>query len=238
VADSTLEKHPDRSEPLQALLEISKAITSDLYLEDILKLIVTVTAGAMRSPICSLMLLDDKGKELVVRASQSVSEAYNKKPNLPIGHGIAGRVVKEKHPIVVRDVRTDPRYANPELARKEGLCSLLSVPLMVKGSVIGALNCYASEPHDFTQEEIDLLTTVANQAAVAIENTQLIVRTKVIQEELEARKLVERAKDILMRVHGFDGEDAYRRMRQQSMNTRRSMREIAEAIILADEMSR
>ncbi|GAG92523.1 unnamed protein product, partial [marine sediment metagenome] len=79
-------------------------------------------------------------------------------------------------------------------------------------------------------------TTVANQAAIAIENTELMVKTRVIQEELEARKLVERAKDILMQRLGLSGEEAYRRIQRQSMNTRKSMREVAEAIILSREI--
>ncbi|MDD4895142.1 MAG: histidine kinase, partial [Candidatus Omnitrophica bacterium] len=82
-------------EQIHALTEISKAITSDLYLEDILRLVVTVTAEAMGSNICSLMLIDEKSKALVVRATQSISEAYNKKAPLKIGEGIAGKVAKE-----------------------------------------------------------------------------------------------------------------------------------------------
>jgi len=84
--------------------------------------------------------------------------------------------------------------------------------------------------------EVDVLTTVANQAAIAIENTELMVKTRVIQEELESRKLVERAKDILMQRLGLSGEEAYRRIQRQSMNIRKSMREVAEAIILTREI--
>jgi len=77
---------------------------------------------------------------------------------------------------------------------------------------------------------------VANQAAICIENTELMVKTRVIQEELETRKLVERAKGILMKDFKLDEEEAFRRIRKKSMDTRRSMREVAEAIILAREM--
>ena len=83
-----------------------------------------------------------------------------------------------------------------------------------------------------------MLSSVANQAAVAIENTELMVKTKVIQEELETRKLVERAKDILMKRLKLSGEEAYRRIQKQSMNTRKSMREMAEAVILTEELER
>ncbi len=224
------------TEQLKALSKISKAITSELYLEDILRLIVTVTAEVMGSNICSLMLIDEKTNELVVRATQSISEEYNKKPPLKIGEGIAGKVVKENKPIAVRDVAKEKEYKNKDIAKREGLNSLLCVPLSVKGKVIGVINCYTSQPHNFSEEEIEILTTIANQAAVAIENTQLLVKNKVIQEELETRKRIERAKGILMRDEGSTEEQAYLKIRKYSMDNRKTMREVAEAIILAADM--
>ncbi|MCG2713364.1 MAG: GAF and ANTAR domain-containing protein [Candidatus Omnitrophica bacterium] len=229
-------KEEINTQKIDAFMAISKAITNELYLEDILKLIVTVTAQVMHSKICSLMLLDEDKNELVIRATQSVSAAYNKKPNIKIGQGIVGKVFKENSPMVVQDVKKDTRYINKEIAKKEKLCSLLSVPLNIKGEPIGVINCYTSKPHRFTQAEIKILTTVANQAAVAIKNAELITRTKIIREELESRKLIERAKDILMKETGLSGEDAYKKIQKQSMNTRRTMREIAEAIILTKEL--
>jgi signal transduction protein with GAF and PtsI domain len=228
--------HKSFTEQLKALSKISKAITSELYLEDILRLIVTVTAEVLGSNICSLMLIDEKTNELAVRATQSISEEYNKKPPLKIGEGIAGKVVKENKPIAVRDVDKEKEYKNKDIAKKEGLNSLLCVPLSVKGKVIGVINCYTSKPHNFSEEEIEILTTIANQAAVAIENTQLLVKSKVIQEELETRKRIERAKGILMRDEGLTEEQAYLKIRKYSMDNRKTMREVAEAIILAADM--
>jgi AmiR/NasT family two-component response regulator len=109
--------------------------------------------------------------------------------------------------------------------------------LAVKGKVIGVINCYTSKPHDFSEAEIDLLTSIANQAAVAIENTELMVKSKVIQEELETRKRLERAKGILMRQQKITEEEAYLRLQKYSMDNRKSMREVAEAIILAEEIN-
>jgi GAF domain-containing protein len=143
-------------------------------------------------------------------------------------------VARDNKPAQVLDVKEDKRYINKQVAEKAGLCSLLSVPMNVKGRVIGVLNCYTADPREFSPAEVSLLTAVANQAAVAIENAELMVQTRIVQEELETRKMVERAKDVLMRSHGISGEDAYRRMQRKSMNTRKGMREIAEAIILAD----
>ncbi len=218
---------------LRAVSEVSKAITSDLYLEDILRLIVTVTAEVMNSKICSILLVDEDKNELVIRATQSVSEAYNKKPNMKLGEGIAGRVASEKKPIIVLDVKVEKNYLNRDIAVSEGLTSLLSVPMTVKSRVIGVLNVYTSKHHDFTLKEIATLTSVASQAAVAIENAQLLIKTKVIEEELKTRKLVEKAKAILIKEYGLSEDDAYKRIQKRSMDSRKTMKEIAEAIILA-----
>lgn len=219
---------------LEALAGISRAITSDLYLEDLLKLIVMVTAEVMNSNTVSLMLLDEENQVLRIRATQSISDEYLSKPPTRVGEGVAGLVALSGQPLSVLDVKRDERYVNKEVARKENLCSLLSVPMSVKGRITGVLNCYSSEHRDFTDEEINLLTAVASQAAIAIENTELMVRTRVIQEELETRKLVDRAKDILMRDRDLSGDEAYRRIQRKAMDTRKSMRDVAEAIILAD----
>ncbi|OGF50671.1 MAG: histidine kinase [Candidatus Firestonebacteria bacterium RIFOXYA2_FULL_40_8] len=226
---SKVDKH------VKAVSEISRAITSNLYLEDILRLIVTVTAEVMNSKICSLLLLDDNKKELVIRATQSISEAYNRKPNIKLGEGIAGRVALEKKPIVISDVRIHPDYLNRDVAKKESLVSLLAVPMLVKGKIIGVFNLYTSKPHDFSQKEIDILTSVASQAAIAIENAELMVRTKVIEEELAERKLVEKAKSLLIKKMGMSEEDAYKKIQRRSMDSRKSMKDVAEAIILASD---
>jgi signal transduction protein with GAF and PtsI domain len=221
---------------IEALMEISQAISSDLYLEDVLKLIVTVTANVMQSKICSLWLLDENSKVFKIRATQTMSQEYLKERSLRLGEGVVGYVAQEKKPAIILDVLKEPRFKEKELARKEGLCSMLSVPMRVKERVIGVINCYTSTPHRFNETELALVTTVANQAAVCIENTELLVKSKVIQEELESRKLVERAKGILMKEQGLDEENAFRKIRKKSMDSRKTIREIAEAIILANEM--
>ena len=231
-------KAVSHAKQFEALSKVSRSITSNLYLEDILKLIVTVSAEIMNSKICSLSLLDEKTNTLVLKATQSMSEAYNKKPPLKLGEGIAGKAAKENKPITIYDISKEPEYKYKDIAKKEGLKSLLSVPLSVKGRVIGVLNNYTSKPHKFLNEEIDILTTVANQAAIVIENSELMVKTKVVQEELETRKIVEKAKGILMKGQGFSEEEAFKKIQRQSMDSRRSMREIAEAIILIENMKR
>ena len=221
---------------LEALSKISKAISSDLYLEDILRLIVVVTAEVMKSKICSLWLVDERDKALKIRATQSMSEEYLKERSLKLGEGVVGYVAQENRPMMIYNVLKEPRYKEKELARKEGLVSMLSAPMCVKDKVIGVINCYTSSPHKFTKSEIDVLTTVANQAAIAIENAGLIMKAKIIEDELISRKLVERAKGILMKEQRLSEEEAFRRLQKKSMDLRKSMREIAEAIILANQI--
>ncbi len=224
-------------EIIRGLLKISQAISSELYLEDILSLIVTVTAEVMKSKICSLMLIDEKKQELIIRATQSISQQYIKKPNLKIGEGVAGRVVKDNKPMAIHDIAKSRLYKYKAIAKKEGLCSLLCVPLNVKGKVIGAIDIYTATPHKFTKKEINVLTTVANQSAIVIENAELMVKTKVIQEELETRKLVEQAKGILMKRQNLTESAAFKKIQKLSMNTRKSKKEIAEAILLNEKLT-
>ena len=130
-----------RATQLNTLSEISQTITSDMYLDEILQLIVSVTAESMNFKICSVMLLNDDKSELVIKATQSQSREYTRKPNVKLTESVAGRAVMEARPIVIRDVRKTPGYQYPDIAKKEGLCSLVSVPLTVKKEIIGVLNC-------------------------------------------------------------------------------------------------
>ena len=229
-------KQPSKTEYLATLNKISKAITSDLYLEDILKLIVNLTASVMQAKICALWLLDEDTKDLKIRATQSMSQEYLKERSLKVGEGIVGLVAKKKEPIVIPNVLEDKKYKEKKLAQKEKLVSMLSVPMMVKDRVVGVINVYTTVSYKFTGSDIDLLSAVANQAAVAIENTELMVKSKIIQEELDTRKKVEKAKGILMKERGMTEDEAYVLIRKSSMNKRVSMKEIAEAIILSQEI--
>ena len=226
-------------EYIRALTDISKAITSELYLEDLLKLVVMVTAQAMGVTICSLWLIDEDENPPVIRlkATQAIAPEYIKDRSLNTNEGVVGYVVTHKQPLIIKDVLKNKRFKEKELARKLGLASMIGVPLKLKDEkVIGVLNCFTSTLYDFSDTEVNLLTAVANQAAVAILNTELMVKTRVIQEELEMRKTVERAKEILMKRRGMKIDEAYRWIQKRSMDSRKSIRSVAEAILLSDEM--
>ena len=222
---------------LDLLYQVSRVIVSDHYLDQILAMVVGLTAELMGSKICSLMLLDEEKHELMIRATQSLSEAYRSKPPLKVGESVSGRAVETKQPITAADVTKEPRYKYPGMARQEGLCSLAAVPMMVKNRVIGVLNCYTAKEHAFTEEEIKILSGVANQAAMAIANTKLLAEKVAMVEELETRKKVERAKGILMKRHRVAEPEAYRMLQKQSMDKRRSLKEIAEAIIISEDIA-
>jgi two-component system, response regulator PdtaR len=224
---------------IKGLMDISRAITSDLYLEDILKLIVMVTAKVTGVEICSLWLIDENmtPPKIMLKATQAIEPDYLKDRSLDMNEGVVGYVATHNKPLIVKNVLEDSRFKEKEMARNLGLVSMLGVPLQVKNeSVIGVLNCFTAEPHDFAETEINMITTVANQAAMAMVNTELMVKTKVIEEELETRKLVERAKEILMRRRDLTGNDAFRWIQKRSMDSRKSMRHVAEAILLSEEL--
>lgn len=224
---------------IKALMDISSAITSEQYLEDILKLIVMVTAKVTGFEICSLWLIDESERPVKIRlkATQAIEPEYVRDRALTMEEGVVGFVITHKQPLIVRDVLKEPRFKEKEMAKKLGLVSMVSVPLQVKDEkVIGVLNCFTSEQHEFSETEVNLIRAVANQAAVAILNTELMVQTKVIQEELETRKLVERAKEILMRKRNMGGDEAHRWIQKRSMDSRKSIHHIAEAILLSDEI--
>jgi signal transduction protein with GAF and PtsI domain len=225
-----------KAKQLDLLSEVSRTIVSDHYLKEILQLIVAMTAKVMDSQICSIMLLDEKRNELFIAATQSLSQEYLSKPNLKVGQSVSGKVVLEKRPTTVLDVTKEPGYMYPEVARQEGIVSLLSVPMMVKDRAIGVINSYTKSEHRFKQEEISILQTVANQAAVAIENTHLSEEILTAKEALESRKIIERAKGILMKELDVTEDEAYKKIHKKSMDLRKTMKEIAEAIILSSEL--
>ncbi|OPY81745.1 MAG: putative transcriptional regulatory protein pdtaR [Syntrophorhabdus sp. PtaU1.Bin153] len=225
-----------KAKQLDLLSGVSRTIVSSHYLKEILELIVTMTAEVMDSKICSIMLLDEKREELFIASTQSLSQDYLNKPNLKVGQSISGRVVLEKRPITVLDVTKEPGFMYPDVAEKEGIVSLLSVPMLIKDRVIGVINSYTKNEHRFKKEEIDILQAVANQAAAAIENTHLSEEILAAKEALESRKIIERAKGILMNELNVSEDEAYKKIHKKSMDMRKAMKEIAEAIILAADL--
>lgn len=225
-----------RAQQIENIMKVSETVSSNRYLDEILKLVSELASEMTNSSVCSIMLVDEEKQELVLRAAQSSSEEYVKKPPLRIDQSLIGRVVRSGKTVTIPDVASEPDYQYPELAKKEGLQSLVSLPLIVKDHVLGVMNCYTVREHQLTQEEMHMLSIIANQAASAIEKTQLITQALEAKAALETRKVMERAKGILQAEARLSEEQAYLRIQQQSRRLRKPMKEIAEAIILASEL--
>ena len=119
--------------------------------------------------------------------------------------------------------------------------AVVVVPHVLAGGVVGDHQLRAEltdEPHQFAADEIDFVTVVAGQAAIAIENARLMSETLEAKRALETRKVVERAKGIMQHKLGITEEDAYLKLRNESRRLRRPMRDLADAVILSDELEK
>jgi two-component sensor histidine kinase len=167
---------------LGALSEVTRTISGSPYLEEILQLLVHLTAQQFNYKVCTVRLLDEKRDELVLRATQAPAKAYQRKRAIKLGESIAGKAISENRAIIVRDVQVEDDYIGHDLAVEQGLRSMICVPLMVQDKPVGVLSCYTSEIREFTQDEIKALETLAKQAAVMIEHAKLQVRNTLMQE--------------------------------------------------------
>jgi len=172
----------DQGDKLEAVAELTRTLTSSPYLEEILQLLVNLTAQQFGYRVCTVRLLDEKNHELVLRATQATVRAYQRKRAIKLGESIAGRVVQTKETIIVSDVQSDPDYIGHDLAVEQGLRSMICVPLVMQDRAVGVMTCYTDFVRLFPQEEIEALETIAHQAAVAIEHAKLQVRNTLMQE--------------------------------------------------------
>jgi signal transduction histidine kinase len=170
-------------EQMTTLIEINKAIASTLSLEKILNQIVERTAKLMKSKICSILFLTENKKELILKAQFGGSPDYSDKPDLQVESCLIGQVIQAKRSIQVPDITRESGYLLKELAKKEKLKSLLSVPLIVREHVIGVLNIYKSKRYHFTDEERILVRTFADLCSIAIENARLYEKMIDLEEQ-------------------------------------------------------
>jgi signal transduction histidine kinase len=168
----------------ESLASVSRAINSTLNLDEALRAITREAGVLMRARMCSLMMLDESREWLDLRASYGAGEAYIKKPRLAVGDSLLGVVVRRKKPMQVTNVQASSRYQNIEVARREGLVSLLSVPLLFAGRAIGTLSIYTGRPYNFSNEEIRILSALAELSAIAIEKARLYERVVDVEEQL------------------------------------------------------
>ncbi|MGD0206358.1 MAG: GAF domain-containing protein [Verrucomicrobiota bacterium] len=168
----------------ESLASVSRTINSTLNLDEALQAITREAGVLMHARTCSLMMLDESREWLDLRASYGAGEAYINKPRLAVGDSLLGVVVRRKKPMQVTNVQESSRYQHVEVARCEGLVSLLSVPLIFAGQAIGTLSIYTGRPYSFSNEEISILSALAELSAIAIEKARLYERVVDVEEQL------------------------------------------------------
>jgi signal transduction histidine kinase len=169
---------------LETLVSVSQTINSALNVNEALQVITREACTLMEARMCSLLLLDETGQWLDLRASSGAGEAYLAKPRLSVDESFVGVVVRRKKPMQVENVQTSALYQNVSMARREGLVSLLSAPLIFGGQTIGTINVYTGETRSFSNEEIHILTALAELSALAIEKARLYERVVDVEEQL------------------------------------------------------
>jgi signal transduction histidine kinase len=168
----------------ESLSSVSRTINSTLNLDEALRVITREACELMHARMCSLMMLDESREWLDLRASYGAGATYIKKPRLRVEESLLGVVARRKKPMQVANVQISSRYQNVEVARREGLISLLSVPLLFAGQSIGTLNVYTSRLYNFSNEEIKILGALAELSAIAIEKARLYERIVDVEEQL------------------------------------------------------
>ena len=169
---------------LESLYSVAQSIISSLDLQEILQRVTRDACRLMDTKVCSLMLLNQTRDCLELRACHGASADYLRKPPVPVADSLVGFVVRRAKPLQVYNVQEHDAYRHTELARREGLVSLLSVPMAVDNAVIGALNVYTAQPYRYSNQDVRILSAFANLAAVAIENARLHEKIVDVEEQL------------------------------------------------------
>jgi uroporphyrinogen-III synthase len=234
------------SSQVTILHRISSIVSSDLSLDEMLGEIVGLTVQVTDCDACLVYLLEEESGEIVLRASQVPHAADLGNLRMKMGEGVTGWVAEHKSVVALSsNAAADKRFKRFQALIEDTYEAFLSVPLVSGGEVIGVINVHHRASHDHTTEEVGLLTFIGEQMGGAIsksmlaeQNARLLEETLEMKRQLETRKLVERAKGILQQKYKLTEEEAYLRLRNESRRLRRPMKDLAEAIILAEDLSR
>ncbi len=169
---------------LETLASVSRTINSTLNLNEALPIITREACTLMEAKMASIMMLDASGEFLELRASFGAGAAYLQRPKLSLDDSFLGIVFRRKKPMQLENVQTSALYQSVDMARQEGLVSLLSAPLVFGGQAIGTLNVYTGAPRSFSNEEIHILRALAELSAIAMEKARLHERIMDVEEQL------------------------------------------------------
>jgi two-component system, response regulator PdtaR len=228
------------------LHRISAIISSRLSLDEMLGEVIGLTIQATACDACLVYLLDRATNEVVLRASQVPHAAALGNLRMKMGEGVTGWVAEHRSVVALSsNAAADARFKMFRGLVEDTYEAFLSVPLVSGGDLVGVINVHHRAPHVHSKLEISTLRFVGEQLGVAVsktllqeENSRLLEETLEVRRALETRKVLERAKGILQRKLGFSEEEAYLRLRDQSRQLQRPMKELAEAIVLAEELGK
>jgi len=219
------------------LHEILSRIASADPLHEVLGRVVQFISAVAKFDSCFVYVLEEN--ELVLRASKNPHAEVVDRLKMQVGRGITGWVAEHKQPVVLGcNAFKDPRFQSFNELPEDRFEAFLSVPVLSRDKLVGVINLQHREPHTYSQREIRLISTIGFLVGAEIEMARLEGANSELSEQLGTRKAVERAKGILQRDLQLSEEEAYLTLQRQSRQRRKSMREIAEAIVLSEEIKR
>jgi uroporphyrinogen-III synthase len=222
---------------MDALHEIGSRIAAADPLHATLARVVDFVTSLVQCDSCFVYVLEDDA--LVMRASKTPHPDVVDRLKLRVGQGITGWVAEHRQPVAVnRHAFEDPRFKTFNDLPEDRYEGFLSVPVLSRGKLVGVINLQNRQPHDYTRQEIQLISTIGFLVGAEIEMARLEVENTQLNERLETRKILDRAKGILQRDLGFTEVEAYLTIQRQSRQRRKTKKEIAEAIVLGDELRR
>jgi len=187
VAQAALRTETEqKSRQLESLTRLAQTLTGTLALEEVLQRVVDAGVWIFHSSIARLWLVEDDGKHLVLRASAGAPSTVVGVTRLALGDGLVGTVAATRRPQTILDAQNDPRIRNVERLRAEGSVSVAGVPVMIGERVLGVLSTAVRERHDYGVEELELLQSLANHAAIAIDNARLFLEEKARRDQVTA----------------------------------------------------
>jgi signal transduction protein with GAF and PtsI domain len=226
---------PQVDEPVEVLHQTVSLIASADGFHAALDRVLEFAVELVKCDSCFVYVLSDD--ELILRASKNPHEEVLDRLKLRMGEGITGWVAEHGEPVAIsKEAFKDPRFLRFSELPEDRYEAFLSVPLFSRGKLVGVMNLQHREPHVYRRRDIRLLSTVGFLAGAEIELARLETQNSDLSQQLETRKLVERAKGILQRDLGLTEEQAYLSIQRQSRQKRKTMKEIAAAIMLSDEV--
>ncbi|HUD66518.1 MAG TPA: GAF and ANTAR domain-containing protein [Candidatus Sulfotelmatobacter sp.] len=220
---------------IDVLHDISVRLGSGDGFHEVLNRVLEFASALVKCDSCLIYILE--GDELVLRASKNPHPEVVNRLKLHVGEGITGWVAEHREPVSIPEkAAQDARFQFFHELPEDSYEAFLSVPLMCRGRVVGVINLQHRQHHVYRRREIRMISAIGFLVGSEIELARLEEANSTLAEQLETRKVVERAKGILQRDLGLNEEQAYLTLQRQSRQKRRPMKEIAEAIILSDEV--